>query len=241
MVQEYNYEAYDFTADGEGVERWRREGPRPGRAAPGFELPTVDGQMVSLASLAGRPVVLEFGSFTCPMFCGQVPAMEGVAERHPEATFLVVYTREAHPGELTPAHRSIEDKRRAVEKLVRTEGMQRTVLVDSVDGEVHRAYGGASNSVYLIGPDGAILSRRAWNDPDEVDRALAALAAGLPVDPSEATEMARTDRWAFGYGILRGGRRALLDFYESGPPALKERLRASASDEVRAALPETPA
>jgi hypothetical protein len=164
--------------------------------------------------------------------------MEEVARRHSEAAFLVIYTREAHPGERTPAQRSIEDKLRAARTLVETEGMGRTVLIDSTDGEVHRRYGGVSNCVSLIGPDGIVRYRRAWNDPLEVEAALGSLAAGGSVDPGGSTAMARTDRWPFGYGVLRGGRRALMDFYASGPPALKERLRASPSEEVRAALPD---
>jgi cytochrome oxidase Cu insertion factor (SCO1/SenC/PrrC family) len=68
----YNYEAYDYTADGEAVQRWTGTAPGVGEPAPDFELPSLEGEAVSLSSLRGRPVVLEFGSFTCPMFCGHL-------------------------------------------------------------------------------------------------------------------------------------------------------------------------
>jgi hypothetical protein len=113
MDKDYNYKAFSFAMDPAGVERWLREGPKPGAPAPDFALRTLEGGRVSLSELRGRPVVLEFGSYTCPIFCGHVEPMEAVAERHPEATFLVVYTREAHPGEVTAEHRSLDDRRRS--------------------------------------------------------------------------------------------------------------------------------
>jgi hypothetical protein len=45
-------------------EYFRNEGPRVGTMAPDFELPSIDGNMVSLESMRGMPVVLELGSMT---------------------------------------------------------------------------------------------------------------------------------------------------------------------------------
>jgi hypothetical protein len=45
-------------------EYFRNEGPRAGALAPDFELPSIDGGMVSLESMRGMPVVLELGSMT---------------------------------------------------------------------------------------------------------------------------------------------------------------------------------
>src|SRR5215467_4555728 len=112
-MSDYNYSAFSFAMDGVGVDRWLNEGPQAGEKAPPFSLPTLGGDVIELEDLAGRPVVLEFGSYTCPIFCGHIPAMENVARRHPEAAFLVIYTREAHPGEITPEHRSVEAKQAA--------------------------------------------------------------------------------------------------------------------------------
>jgi hypothetical protein len=102
---------------------------------------TLEGSRVSLSELRGRPVVLEFGSYTCPIFCGHIEPMEAIAERHPEATFLVLYTREAHPGEVTGEHRSVQDKHAAARRLVAEEPIKRAVLIDDLEGTVHRAYG----------------------------------------------------------------------------------------------------
>lgn len=57
------------------MQQWLRHGPKPGSPAPEFRLETLDGDSLSLAEVRGRPVVLEFGSYTCPIFCGHVESM----------------------------------------------------------------------------------------------------------------------------------------------------------------------
>src|SRR5579859_7529656 len=85
----YNYESFDFGSEAAELERWQREGPRIGDPAPDFELADLDGNWVRLSDLRGRPVILEFGSYTCPIFSDRVPAMEQLAREYPEASFLV--------------------------------------------------------------------------------------------------------------------------------------------------------
>ena len=65
QLQKYNYEHFwlkHFAAD---IGRtFKGAGVRPGSRAPGFEMPSTDGQMVSLGALQGEPVLLHFGSGT---------------------------------------------------------------------------------------------------------------------------------------------------------------------------------
>ena len=234
----YNYPAFSFGLDGPGIETWLRDGPKPGEPAPAFELPALDGDMVRLSDLLGRPVVIEFGSYTCPIFCGHVPAMEALAKRHPDVSWLVIYTREAHPGEATPEHRRVEDKRAAARRLTEEEAIGRRVLIDDLDGSVHRRYGGAWDSVYVIGPDGRVVLRQAWNHPDWVDEVLRELASGQAVRARQTSDMAPPSGRPFGEGLLRGGARALRDFYETAPPPVQQRLRESPSPAVQDALRE---
>ena len=233
---DYNYPAFSFELDGPGVEAWLRDGPKPGEPAPSFELPDLDGGAVRLDSLLGQPVVIEFGSYTCPIFCGHVPAMEELAKRHPDVSWLVIYTREAHPGEATPEHRSIEDKRSAARKLATDEAIGRRLLIDDLDGTVHQRYGAAWDSVYVIGADGRIALREAWTHPDRVGQVLQQLADGQRVQPRQTTDMAPPNGQPFGQGLLRGGNRALRDFYQTAPPPVQQRLRESPSQQVQAAL-----
>lgn len=65
QVQKYNYEHFwlkHFLADiGRTI---KGAGVRPGSKAPEFEMPTTDGDRVSLSVLHGEPVLLHFGSGT---------------------------------------------------------------------------------------------------------------------------------------------------------------------------------
>jgi Iodothyronine deiodinase len=187
---DYNYAAFSFALKPTGLEHWLTAGPKPGETAPDFRLEAVDGTSVRLRELRGRPVVLEFGSYTCPVFCAHIEPMEAIARRHPEAAFFVLYTREAHPGEAVPRHWAMADKRQAARRLLADEPIRRTVLIDDVAGTVHRAYGQAWDSVYVIDPGGTIVLRQAWTNPEDVEAVLAGLAAGTRILPRQTTQMA---------------------------------------------------
>jgi hypothetical protein len=149
-----------------------------------------------------------------------------------------VYTREAHPGELIPAHRTIQDKREAARRLLADEPIRRAVLIDDIEGTVHRAYGTAWDSVYVIDRTGTVVLRQAWTSPTDVDAVLADLAAGTSTMPG------RQPRWAqqcpagrpLDESLLRGGKQALLDFCTTAPPGLRQRLRQLPSQAVQSAL-----
>jgi len=52
-------------------------GPKKGQKAPDFTLTTVDGKSITLSNYIGKkPVVLEFGSYTCPVFREKNSSME---------------------------------------------------------------------------------------------------------------------------------------------------------------------
>jgi Iodothyronine deiodinase len=230
----YNYQRFGWDLEDGACGRWLDEAPALGTQAPGFELPGLEGRHHRLSDFRGRPVVIEFGAYTCPLFCGHLPAMEDVAREHPDTTFLVIYTREAHPGEVTPAHATQADKYRAAARLVREEPISRVILVDDLDGSVHRRYGGGWDSVFILDAHGRVVLRRAWNDPSHVRVTLGALADGT-AELSESVEMAPpASRAGFGHGLLRGGTSAVLDFYALAPPPVRQRLETSASGAVRA-------
>jgi hypothetical protein len=164
--------------------------------------------------------------------------MEQLAREHPEASFLVIYVREAHPGDIQGAHRSLTEKRSAAHKLAVEEALGRRVLVDSLDGATHRAYGGAWNPVYVVNADGCVVMRQAWNHPADVAAALHALESDAEVQIAESTDMLREPGGRpLGQRLIeRGGLKALSDFYHTAPGALQEALRNSPSAEVRAAI-----
>ncbi len=235
---DFNYEHFSFALEDEELAHWLDAGPKLGELAPDFDLPDIKGQRVRLSDLRGHTVVIEFGAYTCSIFSDRVPAMEDLAERHQGTVFLVIYTREAHPGELTSPHRSQADKRAAARKMANEETLRRRVLVDDLDGRVIRTYGGAWNPVYVVAPDGTLVMRRAWNEPRDVDAALTAITSGETPHIAESIEMVREPgRAPMGLRLLqRGGRQALLDFFDSAPGPVRQRLLDSPSVEVRQAL-----
>lgn len=85
----YNYghfrpEHYDFRGF---------DGPKPGDDAPDFEALTPEGDPVRLSDFAGRWVVLETGSITCPSTDSKVHATDELQREHPGVEFVRLYTR----------------------------------------------------------------------------------------------------------------------------------------------------
>lgn len=232
----YNYQAFSFALEHDAFEGFLRDAPQLGRLAPNFELPDLEGRHHRLADWRGQPVVIEFGCYTCPIFCGHNPAMDQLAATHPEAAFVVVYTREAHPGERIGAHTTVSDKARAAHLLAEDDAIGRLVLVDDLDGTVHRAYGSTWDTVFVLDADGRVVLRRAWNDPIQVGSALDALLAREHVRVESIDMAPPASSGGFGDGLLRGGRQALLDFYQSSPPPVRQLLEASTSPAVRDVL-----
>ena len=63
-IDTYNYESFTGS-ESVGKSNEFKNGLRAGEHAPDFELPTLDGERVSLSSFRGRKhVLLEFGSIT---------------------------------------------------------------------------------------------------------------------------------------------------------------------------------
>ena len=84
-----------------------RPGLPPDCQAPDFELPSTQGDRLRLRDLGGRPVLLHFVSYTCPVTRGGVATMRELHRRYGEQVqFLEVLVRQAHPGERHGAYRS---------------------------------------------------------------------------------------------------------------------------------------
>ena len=99
--------------------------------------------------------------------------MEDLAKRYAEgAHFLFVYTREAHPGEFYPPHQYYEQKLLHAASFRERLGVRRTIVVDSLQGKVHRIFGGVSNMSWIVDHTGRVAYRAAWTVADDIARAL---------------------------------------------------------------------
>jgi peroxiredoxin len=227
--ESYNYEHFDVAvAD---VDR----GVTAGDDAIDVPLYTLDGEIVQLADLwASGPIVVEFGSITCPIFTKKVEAMDALAEKYADGVdFYVVYTREAHPGQNYPAHRCLEEKLSNAADASQYESIARTVLVDGVDGTMHTQYVALPNAVYLIGTDGVVAHQADWLDPEALDDAVEALlesgGRGGDVTPEALRnnfEKPTRDSVVELYRVLsRAGPGSLRDFLRTMPRMLLYRFR----------------
>ncbi|MGY2876497.1 peroxiredoxin [Marmoricola sp. URHA0025 HA25] len=197
----------------------------PGDAIPRLDLPTTDGGRVTNESVAadGRPLVLVFGSSTCPVTESAGAGLLRLHHRYGQRfRFVVVNVREAHPGRNVPQPDSLEEKARHAVALKEHHGFGFEVAVDDIDGTVHRAFGTRPSSAYVIDPSGIILFRAQWsNSPDALEKAIRSLAADQLPSPRAVADTARSLVRMVAYADVAldsAGRGARRDFWLAAPP-----------------------
>ncbi len=219
MTGSYNYERFESGHYDLGNFR----GPAVGTKAADFTATALDGQAVQLSAYFGRPIVLEMGSVTCPLYQTRRDGMERLARAYPDVQFLVLYVREAHPGRKVTQHRSEAEKRQRAPGLKDDFRESRTILVDDLAGTAHKIYGEFPNSVFVIGRNEHIGFRSDWNDVAAVRKVLRRLAAGQPVGrvtslfkPANPFAAKRTFAYA--------GKGSARDFLTSLPTLMRHNL-----------------
>lgn len=85
---------------------------------------------------------------------------------------VFIYTREAHPGEIRPAHESVDQKLTNARDMAERFSITRPMLVDDLEGTVHRAYGSLPNMTYIVGRGGTIVYRADWTDARTIGMVL---------------------------------------------------------------------
>jgi len=206
VADRYNYRRFE---PGD-YEFERFEGPAEGEAFPEFDAYTPDGEPLDRQNWLGRPTVVETGSVTCPAYRANVEPMRRVRDRYSGVRFVVLYTREAHPGKHLGPHASLEDKLRRARQLRDGLGEDRELVVDDPSGSLHRAIGGFPNSVHVLDAEGRVVYRAEWASAGAVDEVLGRLTAGRPVewvrpkplDPRSAPLRALRTAWAAGPDAL---------------------------------------
>ncbi len=202
-----------------------RPGLVPGTEAPDFELPSTDGSHLRLNSLRGRPVLLHFVSYTCPVTRGGMAAVREMYRRYGKRVALVeVLIRQAHPGEHHGAYHTYEEKLRDARDYQAEENVPWPVLVDDLACTVQRRYGGLAAAAYLIDSAGTIAFCGTWGLSPALTRALDELLAR---GGSGAPAGVGTDRRPHLGGAIvggrsgpaRGGRRSLIDLELGFPGA----------------------
>lgn len=172
MEAEYNTPDFVRPDPGDPVAALARVDIQPalrvGAPAPDFDLLSVDGGRVRLSEvLQERHAVLVFGSITSPVTATNLPALNRLWEYYcwRGVQFLFIYVREPHPGEAFPHHTSMEQKVRAARELQQLEEIRFPVLVDELDGRVHRAYGPRPNPAFVVHRNGRLVYRAGHAEP----------------------------------------------------------------------------
>lgn len=175
----YNLEVFSIAAP-TPINPGETMAAKVGLAAPEFEAATHDGAAVRLSDFCGkRHVVMMTGAVTSPMCAFEVPAFNQLqidfADK--DVSFFLLYTRESHPAENYSAHHSFEQKLEYARDLKRLENIQFPILVDHLDGRIHRAYGVWPNALFVIHKDGRLVFRSNMANHGELREFLEGLIA----------------------------------------------------------------
>ncbi len=199
-------------------------GPSSGEPLPDATLRTLEGETVALSDYRGRWVVLETGSLTCPMYARGVDAADELRRKYPDVVFLMLYVREAHPGERVGAHETLPGKLECARRVREEYGEARPVVVDDLDGGLHRRLGGFPNMLYVVNPDGRVVYRGYWAD---IDR-LRSVLENRDAAPSE--EYVEPEMWNPLQGLrvlMKGGWRAIWDLLLAIPSLVRLHRKAA--------------
>ncbi len=204
--------------------RFKRGTPVPGTPFPDFDLRTTAGNAVRKADYVGRkPLLLVFGSATCPMTISSLPALKRLhSEFGREVEFVTLYVREAHPGEKIPQPQAFQEKLDNARSLKKLEGIAWSVAVDDMDGTLHRLLDTKPNAAYLMGRDGRLAFRSLWAG-DEKGLRLALQALSVEEIPAKQQSRAMIGPLSQGLGhiqeiLSRAGGRAQRDMILAAPP-----------------------
>jgi hypothetical protein len=201
-----------------------RGGPRPGDPLPDFELPTTEGGSVRRSDFVGRrPLLIVFGSITCPMTASSADVLKELyAEFAGRVAFLTVYVREAHPGDRYPQPDSSAEKLEHARTYKLRDQIPWLVAVDDVEGRFHRAMDGKPHAAYLVEAHGRVAFRALWaNEAHGLREALHEVLGG-PAQPL-GERRARMVPMLRGMGVIdevlsTAGDGARKDVREQAPP-----------------------
>jgi hypothetical protein len=105
------------------------------------------------------------------------PMKQLYAEWGDRVQFVDVLVRQGHPGPGVRPYRTFEEKARDAERYKRDEEIPWAVLIDDLEGTVHRQYGLIADPAYLIGIDGRVAFYNYWTHVPTLHKAVQRLIA----------------------------------------------------------------
>jgi len=167
----------------------QNQGPQVGEQAPEFSaIQMRSGQATTLARLRNRgPVLLVFGSYTCPNFRGAADSLNRLyAEYKGRMPFYLIYIREAHStdkwqstqnereGIALPPAATMDERHNHASLCLRKLHIEFPTLLDSMSGSAERAYAAWPSKAYLVDRQGRVVFSSGLSELDFKPRRLEA-------------------------------------------------------------------
>ena len=211
--------------------RFRKGAIGPGDLVPAFEVVTTEGDVLTNQDVFGnKPVLLIFGSITCPMTASAMPFLTQLhSEYGDRVDFVMLNVREAHPGEHFRQPVAMGEKLDHARALKQLYEIPWTVVADNIEGSLHRALDPKLNTAFLVDTLGIIIFRSLWaSDQKAVRQALESAVAGRTPGKSQRQALFVPVARAMGQVqevMDRAGPQAVKDLWRAGlPMALAGRL-----------------
>lgn len=174
------------------------QAPSPGSKAPNFSANLLDengapsGEVAELHALLEKPVGLLFGSYTCPIFRGQLQRYEEIHQAlKGRVNFLCVYILEAHPEDgwrvphnwerdiCFPTPSSLNERAKIAHLCRAEHGLTIPMAMDTMDNALMTCYAGSPERLYAIAANATITHRSSIGpyDMDDVEAWFEALTA----------------------------------------------------------------
>ena len=158
-----------------------------------------------------------------------LPRLRRLHRRHGgRLPIVLLYVREPHPGEIVDQPQTEEEKAENARRLKEEYDLPFDVVVDTLDGQLHRRFDVKPNAAHLIDGGGHVAFRSLWAaDPalsDAVERVMEGEPPGLAQSDNQLIPILE------GIGMMRPvfrevGARAERDLWRVAPPmALAARL-----------------
>jgi hypothetical protein len=144
--------------------RFSRNALLPGSILPDLKVIMDNGDTTTLYEMAkAKPLLLVTGSITCPMTISSLPMLKTLQENMADdINIALVYVREAHPGEHYPQPSDIDGKRCNALDLKEIYSIRISIIIDDVNGRLHKMLDTKPNSAHLIDSSGKILLQTLW-------------------------------------------------------------------------------
>ncbi len=207
-----------------GDMRFSRAGKSPLLLDCSRTVEVLDQGAASLEALsAGRLLVLVTGSFSCPMTVSSLPELNALVGRYAQLfSPVLVYVREAHPGEQCPQAETLDEKRALARRLREELTLDWPIVIDSLEGSLHKRLDIKPNSLHVFDKEGKCRFQALWaGDFKAINQGLNRLAKGQ--SPKKPVRQAMLGPFLCGAGFImpvlrKAGTKAMRELRMGAPP-----------------------